>query len=102
MAVSAWTKHLHDDEEKERYISSLRRAHKIFEHVLELIKQNEASLDNQEASPKSYDNVNWPYRQAHANGYRQCLRDFKKLFTLDQKDNNEQPVRPADRNQPRS
>lgn len=95
MAVSAWTKHLKTEEEKERYLSTLRRAHKLFDHVLELINQSYTSLENQEVSPKSYDNVNWSYRQAHSNGYKQCLRDFKKLFTLDQKDNNEQPVRPS-------
>lgn len=94
MAVSAWTKHLRTEAEKERYLATLRRAHKLFDHINELISQSESSLDNQEVSPKAYDNPNWHYRQAHANGYRQCLRDFKKLFNLDQKEHNEHPVRP--------
>jgi hypothetical protein len=93
MAVSAWTKHLKTEAEKERYLATLRRAHKLFDHILDLIHQNEASLENQEVSPKSYDNPNWHHRQAHANGYKQCLRDFKKLFTLDHKETNERPVR---------
>lgn len=93
MTVTAWTKHLQSDEEKQRYLGVLWRARRIFDHVLELIKQNEASLDAGELSPKSYDSPNWAYRQAHANGYRQCLRDFKKLFTLDQEDRNgRQPI----------
>ena len=91
MTVSAWTKHLKTDEEKQRYLSTLRRAHKIFDHILELIEENKNSLESQEISPKAYDNPNWPYRQAHSNGYKQCLRDFKKLFTLTEEPNGRQP-----------
>jgi hypothetical protein len=93
VTVAAWTKHLHTEEERERYRSVLWRSRKIFEHILELIKQNEASLDLGETSPSVYDKPNWDYRQAHANGYRQCLRDFKKLFTLDQQEKDgRQPI----------
>lgn len=88
MTVSAWTKNLKTEEDKQKFISALSRAKKIFERVIELIDENDVSLNSSEISPKSYDNVNWPYRQAHANGYRQCLRDFKKLFTLDHEEKN--------------
>ncbi len=93
MTVSAWTKNLKTDEDKSKFLGMLFRARHVFERVLELIDENEKSISFSEVSPKAYDNPNWHYRQAHANGYKQCLRDFKKLFTLDQEElkNGRQP-----------
>lgn len=83
MTVSAWTKNLKTEEDKQKFLGALYRARHVIERVNKLIEENELSLTSSETSPKAYDNPNWHYRQAHANGYRQCLRDFKKLFTLD-------------------
>lgn len=81
--ITAWTKHLKSEDEKNQYKQSLKRVSWVLEDLKRLVKENEVSIDNSEISPKSYDNPNWAYRQAHANGYKQCLRDFNKLLTLD-------------------
>lgn len=87
MAVTAWTKHCKTPEEKTQYLESLRRAEWLLSHIKQLINENAASFENTESSTKIYDNPNWSFRQAHANGYRQALRDFNKLLTLDPQDN---------------
>jgi hypothetical protein len=93
MAVTAWTKHLKTEVEKSQYVESLHRVKWILDHIKELIKSSADSLESSEVSPASYDNVNWAYRQAHSNGYKQALRDFTKLLTLDQEENNgRQPI----------
>lgn len=83
MAVVAWTQHLKTEEEKTKYSLSLRRAKWLLDDMKRLISSSETSLEASEISPKSYDNPNWAYRQAHSNGYKQALRDFTKLLTLD-------------------
>lgn len=86
--ITAWTKHLKTDEEKEQFRQSVKKAQWVLDHVRGLINSSQEALEATEISPKSYDNANWAYRQAHANGYKQALRDFTKLLTLDQGNNN--------------
>ncbi len=81
--ITAWTQHLPSDE-KEQYKQSLLRAKWVLDDLRRLVEKNLASVEGSEISPKSYENPNWGYRQAHANGYKQALRDFSKLITLDQ------------------
>jgi hypothetical protein len=88
VAVTAWTKHLKTDEERHQYTESLHRVKWVLDHLKELISSSFTSVERAEISPTSYDNPNWAYRQAHANGYKQALTDFTKLLTLDQKENN--------------
>lgn len=96
MAVSAWTKHLKIDEEKKQYLESVHRAKWLLEDIKRLINSSQEALEASEISPRSYDNANWPFRQAHSNGYKQCLRDFTKLLTLDQEDEHgRQPSTPG-------
>lgn len=90
--ISDWTKHLKDPEEKARFEKSLLNSRWILDRQAEMLDGVERGLDRQECSPKAYDNVNWAFRQAHANGYRQCLRDLKTINNLDQKENNERPI----------
>lgn len=84
--LTAWTQHIKDPEEKVRYASSLLNSRWILERQGDILDGIEKGLNRQEISPKAYDNPNWEYRQAHANGYRQCLYDLKKLNNLDHKD----------------
>lgn len=86
MAVTAWTKHLKTEEEKKNYLESLQRVKWVLDHVKELLSASQTSIEAQEISPRSYDNPNWAYRQAHANGYKQAIADTTKLLTLDPKE----------------
>lgn len=84
--ITAWTKHCKSDEEKEIYQLSLLRVKWVLDHAKELLAYNQGSIEAAEMSPKSYDNPNWAYRQAHANGYKQAMADVSKLLTLDPKE----------------
>lgn len=92
--ITAWTQHLTNPEEKKQFENTVQAAKPVLERLKQLIEQKESSLEFQEMSLTSYDNPNWPYRQAHQNGFKQCLTAYKKLLTLDQKEtNNERPIR---------
>ena len=86
MTISAWTKHCKNQEEKTQYLNSLSRVKWVLDDLKELVEGNLNSREAAEISPAAYDNPNWSYRQAHSNGYKQALRDFTKLITLDQED----------------
>lgn len=78
-----WTRHLTDKEEKERFKGSVRASKPVLDRAKEILAKMEDDLDGTEMNPKYYDNPNWDYRQAHNNGYRQCLRLLRKLIDLD-------------------
>lgn len=85
--ITAWTRHCKTDEEKKKLQEDIQRS----SWVLELLNKNildqmKEDLNAVEINPKTYELPNWDYRQAHNNGYRQCLELIKKLTTLDQKD----------------
>ena len=89
--ITAWTKHCKTEEEANNFKESLKRVKWILEHIKTLV--NADGIEASEISPKSYDNPNWAYRQAHANGYKQAVKDFHKLLTLDQDElNGRQPT----------
>ena len=89
--ITAWTKHCKTPEEAEKFKLSLRRVSWVLDHIKTLV--NTDGIEASEISPKSYDNPNWAYRQAHANGYKQAVKEFHKLLTLDQEENNgRQPI----------
>lgn len=85
---SRWTQNLKTDEEKQDFKKRLLGAKYVLDRLQTIIDQNEASLDRQEVSPSAYDNPNWANRQAHANGYKQCLSIYRKILTLDKEDLN--------------
>lgn len=86
--ISSWTDHIKNDEEKHKYIQSIKHARWVLDDLSTILSKMEKGLDTQELSPRAYDSPNWDYRQAHANGFKQCLRKIQSLLTLDQKDNN--------------
>jgi hypothetical protein len=91
--ISAWTQHLKTEEDKKAFEKDLRSS-LILERLKEIIQKDKDNLSLRETSPKVYDNPNWAYRQAHANGYMSCLNEYLTLLNLDIKDNNEHAVRP--------
>lgn len=82
--ITQWTKHCTSEEEKKQYVESLKRAKWVFDDINKLVDSNLASREASEISPSTYESPNWAYQQAHNNGYKQALRDLKKLLTIDQ------------------
>lgn len=83
--LSIWTRHIKDPDEKTRVENELIHS-PILKRLQELLKQAELELDVSERSVKAYDNPNWAYRQAHANGARQGINKALALITFDQKE----------------
>jgi hypothetical protein len=92
--IPNWTNNLKSDEEKVRFRKYMYSSRGVLDRLLEMTKEMDQSLTNQEIDPDVYDSPSWAARQAHTNGYRSCLRNIQKLLTLDQKDktNGGQPI----------
>lgn len=82
---SVWTKDIPILEDKEKFEKRLISSRWVLDHLTALLEQKELGLNRQEISPSVYNNPNWENRQAHANGYRQCLHNIKELINLDRK-----------------
>lgn len=81
--LTKWTSHLKTEEDKANFQNEVLRSKHILDHVKTMVKEIETDLDKQEINPRAYDLPNWDYRQAHSNGYRQCLSHVLKILTLD-------------------
>lgn len=91
--ISAWTKHLKTDEEKERFKNTVLGSKLVLDRQKDLLKEMQEDVDNTEMNTKIYDIPNWDYRQADMNGFKRCLKLVNKLITLDQEENNgRQPI----------
>ncbi len=82
--ITAWTKHLKTDEDKEKFTKSLKAARHVLDRLQALLDEEKAGLESAEISPKIYEAPNWDYKQAHTNGFKAALRMVSKLITLDQ------------------
>ncbi len=84
--ISAWTKHLKTEEDKERFKNQLKGSKAVLERLQELLDEEKSSLETAEISSKIYDSPNWDYKQAHTNGFKAALKMVSKLITSDPKE----------------
>jgi hypothetical protein len=75
---------LKDPEEKQRFESSVLGSKRVLERLNDIVEELEAELNKAEVNLKNYEIPNWDYRQAHNNGFRQCLNVMKKLTNLEE------------------
>lgn len=84
--ISAWTKHLKTEEEKEQFRREILGSKRVLDRLSVLMNEVENDLNSTELNTKIYDIPNWAYRQADMNGHRRCLNTVKKIINLDQQD----------------
>lgn len=84
--ISAWTKHLSTEEEKDKFRSNLQGSKTILNRLTALLTEMEEDLSRSELSSKNYDSPNWAPKQAHVNGQRAQIKTIKFLINLDQED----------------
>lgn len=82
----AWTKHIKDPDEKVRFENSIKGSKDVLERLSQLLSEEERGLDRSETDVRTYDLPNWDYKQAHKNGFRECLYIVQKLINLDQQE----------------
>lgn len=82
--ISAWTKHLKTEEDKDKFVKSLKASRHVLARLQELLDEEKSGLESAEISPKIYDTPCWDYKQAHSNGFKACLKMVSKIITLDQ------------------
>jgi hypothetical protein len=87
--ITAWTKHIKDPEKKETHTNRLLKSRWVLDELATIIKDTDQEYQRAEISPRAYDLPNWDYKQAHSNGYRQCLRDVLNIINLDQRETND-------------
>lgn len=85
---TTWTKHISDPNEKERFERHIQSSKPVLDHLINLMDENEKSLDILELSEKDFDKPNWANKQAFRNGQRSVLRSMRKLINLDQQRDN--------------
>lgn len=82
--ISAWTKHISDEKEKEHFKSQVLGSKTVLNRLQALINEMKEDADQTELNTKIYDIPNWDYRQADMNGYKRCLKQISKIINLDQ------------------
>lgn len=82
--ISAWTKHINDTEEKERFKNSVLGSKSVLNRLQTLMNEMKEDAEATELNTKIYDIPNWDYRQADTNGYKRALKQVSKIINLDQ------------------
>lgn len=82
--ISAWTKHITNDKEKERFQNQVLGSKSVLLRLQELLDELKVDAEGMELNTKIYDIPNWDYRQADFNGYKRCLKQISKIINLDQ------------------
>ena len=82
--ISAWTKHITDEDEKKRFQNEVQGSKRVLQRLQALMDEMKTDSENQELSTKLYDSPSWAYIQADANGYKRCLKQLSRLINLDQ------------------
>lgn len=80
---SVWTKHLANEKDKDDFKRTLQGSRTVLNRLKAIMDEDENSLTKNEISPKVFEDPNWAYKQAYANGYRSCLRLMKTLVDID-------------------
>lgn len=82
---SVWTEHLKDEKSKKDFYDSVKYS-EVLQRLRDIVTNMEKALDRSEISIDNYEKPNWRERQAHKNGYRECLNKIQKLLTTDHKE----------------
>jgi hypothetical protein len=82
--ITKWTSNLKSQAEVDAFKNEVLGSKRVLSRLQELLKQVEDEQDRIEANPKIYELPNWDYRQAHLNGFRECLNTVNKIINLDQ------------------
>jgi hypothetical protein len=85
--ISKWTSHLDTPEKQKQFAQEIQGSRRVLDRLKTIVEEQEQELNKAEINIKNYEIPNWDYRQAHNNGYRQCLQILKILTNLDQEDN---------------
>lgn len=82
--ISAWTKHLKTDEDKQRFKNTVLSSKEVLRRLQELLTEVEEDLNRTELNTDIYDSPNWDYRQADMNGFRRCLKTIRKIINIEE------------------
>lgn len=82
-----WTQHLKDPDEVTDFTIEIKSARRVLERLADILKEDLASIEKVEISPKVYDLPNWEHRQAHSNGIKfNANRTISLITNLDQQE----------------
>ena len=82
--ITAWTDNLKTPEEKERFKNSVRASQVVLDRLDSILLKMKEDAEASERNAKNYEIPNWDYRQAHTNGFMDCLFKVRKIINLDQ------------------
>lgn len=80
--ITAWTDNLKTAEEKERFKNSVLSSRVVLDRLNEILSKMKDDTEMKERSTETYSVPNWDYRQAHVNGFMDCLKKVQKIITL--------------------
>lgn len=80
----AWTKHIKDPAEAERFTNTLISSKPVLDRLLAILREDELAADRSEMDIRTFETPNWSHKQAFKNGYRSHMSVIEKLINLDQ------------------
>lgn len=82
--ISKWTDHLSTEDDKNSFRNSVHGSKLVLDRLKTILQSMALEQDSIERNTEMYSLPNWDYRQAHLNGFRDCLNKINKTITIDQ------------------
>lgn len=77
-----WAQGISDPDKKTSFESAIRNATTALGRLKEILVDKQGAVSAKETKIEAYENASWAYRQAHINGYRQCLKEMAELLSF--------------------
>jgi len=72
-----WISHLRDEEEQTKFKQALLSRQDIWDRMKAIIEDR---VEAKDMTYDDYDSPSWAYKQAHANGYLEALREIYDIL----------------------
>lgn len=79
---TVWTRKISDPKKKEEFEKAIRASTTMAQRLLEILDEEEASLDSSSLSVNEFDNPNWALKQAYLMGDKARIKKLRDLLSF--------------------
>lgn len=91
--LAVWSRHLaKDPKAKLEFEDYVKNSTLLINRLQDILTSIEDSLEKNEISPDAFDNANWAYKQAYANGCKATIQKIKLYTDLNSLKDHNDPI----------
>jgi hypothetical protein len=85
----AWSKHIKDPKKRKEFEQTILASATMRERLLQILDEDERSLEASMCSTKDFENASWAYKHAYALGEKSRIKRLRDLLELKDRSDNQ-------------